>query len=277
MLNAEEKHAVSDFKNYQMDFYSHFAKRMVPFILSAFENYKVNDENIKIALKILSQWNFEMIAESQVPTIYAVYFQFLLKNIFEDEMGEPLLNEYIYLANIPYRVVPKLLVENKSKWLDNINTLEIETRDEIIRKSFVDAIENLESTVGEDIKYWQWGKIHTVTFKHFFHGASSLLDKLLDIGPFEIGGDGTTVFNSEYSLTSPYDNKLGPSMRFLYDFSNPDVFEFILPTGQAGHFFSDHYDDMTKFWLSGEYIKVNTNRDSIRNSNYDLLKLTPKR
>ncbi|MCB9219054.1 MAG: penicillin acylase family protein [Ignavibacteriales bacterium] len=276
LLNKKEKHNIEDFKKYQNDFYSHFARKIVPHILNAFNDYQINDENIKVALKILYDWDYVLTAESQVPTLYTVFFQYLMKNIFEDEMGEKLLNEYIFLANIPYRVVPKLLDHNTSDWFDNISTETVENRDEIIRKSFIDAIEYLEKNIDPDIKFWQWGKIHQVTFKHFFHGVSGFLDQLLDIGPFEIGGDGTTVFNTEYSLTKPFENKLGPSMRYIYDFANPDEFEFILPTGQSGHFFSDHYKDMTQKWLNGEYLKMNTNLDSIKNSNYKLLTLFPK-
>ena len=216
-----------------------------------------------------------MIAESQVPTIYAVFFQNLLKNIFQDEMGETLYKEYIFLANVPYRVVPKLLSENKSNWFDDISTPEVESRDQIIIKSFEDAVKFLESEIDQNIENWQWGEIHKVTFKHYFHGVSKILDMLLDVGPFEIGGDGTTIFNTEYTFSLPYMSKLGPSMRFLYDFSKPDTFEFILPTGQSGHFYSKHYDDMTKLWLNGKYIRVNTSIDTVRSRSYDLLELKP--
>ena len=34
-----------------MDFYSHFAKDITPFITAAFEGYQINDENIKTAIK----------------------------------------------------------------------------------------------------------------------------------------------------------------------------------------------------------------------------------
>lgn len=277
LLESKEKHSVNDFKNYQMDFYSQFAKDLVPFIIKAFEGYKINNENIKISLNILRQWNFNLEASSQVPSIYAAFFQYLLKNLFQDEMGESLLKEYVFLANIPYRVVPKLLRENKSDWFDNISTDEVESRDEIIRSSFVSAIEYLKNEFGDEIENWQWGNIHKVSFNHFFHGNSSILDKILDIGPFGIGGDGTTIFNTEYYLTSPYENKLGPSMRFIFDFSTPDKFEFILPTGQSGHFFSDNYDNMTNFWLEGKYLTVSTNLDSVRVGKYSLLRLIPQR
>jgi penicillin amidase len=105
--------------------------------------------------------------------------------------------------------------------------------------------------------------------------TSKILDMLLDVGPFEIGGDGTTIFNTEYSFSSPFETKLGPSMRFIYDFAKPDIFEFVLPTGQSGHFYSDHYDDMTDLWLDGKYVNVNTNLDSLRNKNHELLVLIP--
>ena len=274
-LDNKEIHSIEDFKEYQMDFYSHFAKDLTPYILSAFSNRELNSGNLKKSLKLFESWDFKMIAESQVPTIYAVFFQNLLKNIFQDEMGETLYKEYIFLANVPYRVVPKLLSENKSNWFDDISTPEVESRDQIIIKSFEDAVKFLESEIDQNIENWQWGEIHKVTFKHYFHGVSKILDMLLDVGPFEIGGDGTTIFNTEYTFSLPYMSKLGPSMRFLYDFSKPDTFEFILPTGQSGHFYSKHYDDMTKLWLNGKYIRVNTSIDTVRSRSYDLLELKP--
>ena len=277
LLKSKNIHSKEDFQKYQMDFYSYYAKDLVPYILNSFKNYKVQNGNLTTALEILRQWDFILAANSQVPTVYAVFYQYLLKNIFEDEMGKNLLNEYIFLANVPYRTVPVLLKENKSRWFDNVNTKVVETRDDIIRKSMKDAVNYLEKNMNPDITYWQWGKLHHLTFKHFFHGISGMLDKLFDVGPFEMGGDGTTIFNTEYSLTKPYDNKLGPSMRYIYDFSEPEIYRIVLPTGQSGHFLSEHYHDMTGKWLDGEVIEINTNKEFVKNSYRDLLKLIPNR
>lgn len=275
LLDGKEIHSKEDFKKYQMDFNSHYAKKIVPYIISAFKDYNVTDKNLKTSLDILNTWDFTFEANNQVPTVYSVFYQFLLKNIFKDEMGEQLFKEYIFVANVPYRTVPVLLKENKSNWFDDVNTKIKESRDDIIRKSLREGIDYLEIELNEDITYWQWGKLHKVLFKHFFHGQNAMLDKLLDVGPFEIGGDGTTVFNTEYSFQKSYDNKLGPSMRFIYDFAEPEKFEMILPNGQSGHFMSEHYKDMTEMWLSGKYIEVNTNEEFVRNAEFDLLKLIP--
>jgi len=116
-------------------------------------------------------------------------------------------------------------------------------------------------------------EVHTVTFKHPFSVSSPMLGNILNIGPFPIGGDGTTIFNTEYSFTKPYENKLGPALRFIFDFAKPDEVNFILPTGQAGYFMSEHYSDMTEQWLDGKYLKVNINTSDIKSRNYKLLKL----
>ncbi len=274
LLEIKQKHNVEDFKKYQMDFYSDYAKEIVPQILNAFQNHAFENDKLKEVISLLRKWDYNFIPESQVPAIYAVFYQNLLKNIFLDEMGESIFNEYIFIANIPYRVVKKLLEDNSSTWFDYKSTKRIETKNEIIRKSMWDAIKYLSEEFGE-IEEWQWKKLHTVTFKHFFHGQSKILDFILDIGPYKIGGDGTTVFNTEYSFNEPYDNKLGPSMRYIFDFAEPNYFQIILPTGQSGNFFSDNYDDMTKMWLNGEMLKINTEESFVKNSNFELLRLVP--
>ena len=275
LLESKTKHSVDDFRKYQMDFYSDYAKDIVPHILGAFRNHTLENDKLKEVLALLRKWDFVFIPESQVPTIYAVFYQYLLKNIFLDEMGDSIFNEYIFIANIPYRVVRKILDESTSSWFDDIATNKIEDKNDIIRKSLWDAINYLSEEYGK-IENWQWNKLHQVTFKHFFHGQSKILDLILDIGPFKIGGDGTTVFNTEYSFNEPYNNKLGPSMRYIYDFSEPDYFYIILPTGQSGNFFSGHYNDMTDMWLEGELLKINTNENFVKSSNFDLLKLIPQ-
>lgn len=291
LLNSKPLHSVEDFKKYQNDFVSPYSKKITRFILGAFDSVNVKDKNLSLALQLFRNWNYEMNAKSQVPAIYQYFFQYLMKNIFEDEMGKDLLKEYLFIANVPYRIIPKLLEENNSSFFDDIRTPQLEKRDDIIRKSMVDALTDLEKNYGQDLQNWQWGSIHKVTFKHMFHDRSSLLDKLINIGPYEIGGDGTTLFNTEYSFheifdndmdltkpfrSEPYSNILGPSMRYVFDFADPDHFQFILPPGQSGHFMSPHYKDMTEMWLEGKYVTLSLNEDEFIKSSKDLLRLLPE-
>ncbi len=274
LINSKQKLSVNDYEKMQMDFVSPYANDVTKFILDAFKNIKITDKNLQITLQLFENWNYEMDKHSQLPTIYVMFLKELLKNILLDELGETLFNEYCFVANVPYRLITKMLKENNSGFFDNKNTSNIETRDEIIRKSLSDALDELEKNFGDNIADWQWGNLHKVTFNHFFSGENKMVDKTINIGPFPIGGDGTTIFNTEYpfyslknekqNLENKFKNVLGPSMRFIYDFSNENECLFILPTGESGHFLSPHYKDMTKLWLDGKYVKVYQNEDDIK-------------
>ncbi|MFA4923083.1 MAG: penicillin acylase family protein, partial [Ignavibacteriaceae bacterium] len=274
LLTAKEKHSPEDFQNYQTDFVSPYAKNITKYILQAFENKKVKDKNLTEALALFKKWDGKLDAYYQAPAIYAVFLTHLLKNTFEDDLGYNLFNEFLFLPNVPYRVVQRILKENTSSIFDDNKTSKIETRDDIIRKSLTDALTELETKLGTDINQWQWGKLHTLTFKHFFSGENKFVDGIVNIGPFGIGGDGTTLFNTEYTFNQyqgnqrafqhkEYENHLGPSMRFIYDFANPDEFYLVLPTGESGHPLSNHYQDQTQLWLRGKYVKIKTGSASI--------------
>jgi penicillin amidase len=286
LIQSKEKHSVDDYISYQADIYSPYAKTIVPYILSAFEKVEIKDKNLLESLQLLREWNFEMDKYQQAPAIFLTFFDKLMKNIYLDEMGEDLFNQYVFLANVPYRNVLELLEKPYSTWFNNVKTNSIETRDDIIRKSLADALDELEVKISNKVTYWQWGKLHTVTFKHPFSGVSWLLDNVVNIGPFEISGDGTTIFNTEYAFSEsiekyplfrhePFDCELGPSMRFIYDFAKPDEFYLILTTGQSGNIFSDHYKDQTELFLNGKYMKIKIDDKSIRVPQNRLLRLIP--
>ncbi len=259
LINKDTAFTRKNFKNIQKDFYSNYAVNITRSILKAFEGADIKDENLFRVLQLFKSWNFKMEGLSQIPSIYSVFLMNLIKNIFEDELGETLLKEYIFIANVPYRIINDIINGKNISWIDDVSTTETETLNDLIRKSLIQSISKLEELSGPDISGWQWENLHKVKFKHMFHGASKLIDRIVDIGPFGIGGDGTTIFNTQYSFTDPYDCVLGPSMRFIYDFNFPDEIYFVLPTGQSGHFFSDHYSDMVERWLEGDLIKINTN------------------
>ncbi len=275
LLLGKQRHSVDDFRKYQVDFESKFASEIIPFVLNAFSGAKVNDSNLKTSLELFRKWDFVMDKYSQTPAVFLMFFQKLLKNIFLDEMGEKIFNEYLFIANIPYRMIPEMLNGNNSSWFDNIKTQAKETRDDIIRASLVEAISELEILFGKNLAEWQWMKLHKLTFKHPFDGASPLSDRIFNIGEFAIGGDGTTIFNTEYSFTKPFETKLGPSMRFIFDFADRDHIYFILPTGQSGHFFSENYRDLTGAWMDGQMIKLCLDINQVEKSVLKTLELIP--
>ena len=182
-LHPKEKLSVNDYKKFQMDFVSPYAKKITKYILAAFKDVKITDKNLAASLQMFKDWNYEMNEFSQVPTIYATFLKYLLKNIFEDEMGHDLYNEFVFVANVPYRSLERVLKIHSAHGSITYNTPQVESENEIIRKSLSDALTELETKHGKDIENWQWGTVHKVTFKHAFSGVSGLLDNVIDIGP----------------------------------------------------------------------------------------------
>lgn len=279
LLTAKQTHSAENFISYQNDITSPFAKKITPHILSAFQNVNLKDENLKIVLDLFRKWDYSMQSESQTPAIFNVFLKYLLQNILEDELGEELFGEFLFVANVPYRSLVKILNNSDSKFYDDHRTEDIETKDVIIRNSLSDALSFLETNFGEKVENWQWQNLHQFRFKHFFSGQNSMIDNIVNIGPYPIGGDGTTIFNTEFSFhklfktdevdkSNYYENSLGPSMRFVYDLSLPNEFQLVLTTGQSGNIFSDNYKNMVEKWMKGEAVRIKTDLNSIqRNKN----------
>ncbi len=288
LLNSKQKHSVKDFEKYQMDFVSPYADTLTKYILNAFSTVKVTNAHLQLALNLLKNWNYEMNQFSQTPAIYEMFIKHLMQNIFLNKMGKDLFDEYVLVQNVALRSIIQLMHNPNSSWFDDPSTPQVETRDDAIRKSLDDALTELETKFGNDPAMWQWGRMHYVEFKHPFSGRSSIVDKTLDIGPYPIGGDGTTIFNTEYSFAiglkdypefnhGEFENYLGPVMRYVYDFSKPDEINLIIDTGESGNFISKHYKDMTPLWIKGKYLKIKTDINSIENPKNKLFVIKAKR
>ncbi|MDE3056845.1 MAG: penicillin acylase family protein, partial [Bacteroidota bacterium] len=274
-LSTRNKLAVADFEQMQLDYFSSFAKEMTPYIIHAFDSLHTGDQRIQTVLNYFRNWNFQETKNDVTTTLFHVFFTHLLENIFENKMGKELYKNYIFLANIPLRVVPALLTTPSSSWFDDPSTPGIETRDETIRKSLNEAASDLQQKLGDEMKTWQWGQLHTLTFEHPF-GSHPPLGAIFNIGPFEVGGSGTTLNNGEYHLADPYRMHLGPSMRQIVDFSDLNGALSVIPTGESGQPLSGHYSDQTPLWLNGEYHALPINDAAVESVAKHRLELIPK-
>lgn len=282
LLSDKEKHSAEDFMRYQNDRISFYAEKVTPYILAAFSGVKVQDNNLKELLELLEAWDYSFDPLSQTPAVYSVFLYKFYENTLKDELGAELLNQYSRIANVPLKIMFQLIKNPAAPVFDDVSTPQVENRDDIIRKSLNDALNYLESRFGEKIAAWQWGEVHTLTLKHFFSGSNELLDRFINDGPHPVGGDGTTLNLGEYPFyrydsfgkAKEFENQVGPSMRFICDFSLPDQFFYSTTGGQSGNSMSDHYKDLTRYWLDGKYISVKTDPESFT-KNKKMLRLIP--
>lgn len=275
LLEKKEKHSIYDFQKYQIDVISPFAQKISGYLTEAFNGIEITDKNLKLAIELIEKWDYSFGLESQTPAIYSYFLVHLIRNTLLDELGPELLNEFCFVPHVPLRSIERLLRENTTEFFDDKRTQKRESREEIIRKSLNDALDEMELLFGTDITFWQWGNIHKARFHHFFSGASAVTDRIFNFAQFPVDGDGTTIFNTEYHFyryegepenfrTAPFENILGPSMRFIYDFSKNDEFLMVMPGGQSGNVFSPHYNDLLNIWKDGKYVTVQTSLSAIR-------------
>jgi len=216
------------------------------------------------ALSILKKWNGSNNLKDIAPTIYNKWIYDYLKNTFRDELGEANFKMLLSTHIIKQVIASQSKNENSIWWDDKDTKNKIETRTEILNKSFHQAISGLENQLGKDVNSWTWGKVHTLEHQHPL-GKVALLRRFFNVGPFEVTGSNEVINNLMFDFTDSgkYAVKAGPSTRRIIDFSDVENSMSILPTGQSGNPFSKHYNDQAEMYNSGKFRKMKLNKEEI--------------
>ncbi|MEO8512401.1 MAG: penicillin acylase family protein [Ignavibacteria bacterium] len=272
---------LEDFKLLQNSYESPYAKEITLDIFSdVYSKSAPGDKDVEWAVARLKNWNGEIAKNESIGTVYNAYLVFLIKNIFEDELGENIFNDFISIQNIPYRALEILMKQPDNPWFDNINTREVEKRPDIVKKSIAQAIEFLRTKFSnQDINTWNWGSLHNVKFRHPM-GFVEALDKTFNIGPYEVSGDQTSVNNTEYRFSDvinkgKFDVVVGASMRMMINLGDIEHTLTINSTGQSGQPVNKHYSDQARMWSYGDYRKNSMSEIDMLDKKYELLILNP--
>ncbi|WP_298264855.1 penicillin acylase family protein [uncultured Lutibacter sp.] len=226
-----------------------------------FNSFSKNEQR---AIDVLQLWNGENTIDHVAPTIYNKWVYLYLKNTFKDELGDTMFNQLMN-THLMKRMIAEVVKNKNSIWWDDISTKDnIENRKDILSKSLIEAVAALEKQLGNDIKDWNWGKVHTLEHGHPL-GTIASLKKYFNVGPFPMKGAREVIDNRgyEYNNTGLYKVTAGPSTRRVIDFSDVENSISILPTGQSGNPFSKHYKDQTEMYNKGEFRKMKMNKEEI--------------
>jgi penicillin amidase len=216
------------------------------------------------AIDILQLWDGSNNESEIAPTIYNKWVYLYLKNTFEDELGENLFEQFLQ-THLYKHMISDQLKNNNSIWWDNINTTNvIETKKMILSQSLIEAVESLETQLGNNMSSWNWGSVHTIEHPHPL-GTINALRKYFNVGPFPVNGAMEVINNISYKYNNSglYKATSGPSTRRIIDFSDIENSMSILPTGQSGNPFSKHYSDQVEMYNKGTFRKMKLNTDEI--------------
>jgi penicillin amidase len=112
------------------------------------------------------------------------------------------------------------------------------------------ALDDLEERFGPDPEQWQWGRVHELQFPHALGALHPVTDWVFN-RTLHPGGGQETIAQIAYDPNDPYHAIWAPSWRMVADPSAPERSEWQAFTGQSGHAWSRHYDDLQPRWEVG--------------------------
>ncbi|WP_247840056.1 penicillin acylase family protein [Pseudomonas sp. MWU12-3103b] len=182
--------------------------------------------------------------------IYELFLQESMKQIFLDELGpesSPAWKAFVANGDLSYAAqADHLLGREDSPFWDDLRTPQKEDKAVILARSLAAAINAGDSQLGGDRKAWQWGKLHSYTWKN----ANGQTVR----GPLAAGGDHTTLNTAAFAWGQDFNTTRAPSMRFIVDFSQAEPLMGQNGTGQSGNPASPNYLNGIDAWLKGQYI-----------------------
>lgn len=276
MLEAKEKLGIEDFMKMQGDVKSKKAEKFTPVFIDAMKNEDGFNATEKAAFSDLKNWNYELTRESGATAVFEILYRRVCENLIKDDVSpehfKAMMGQRILLENLMITI----LSDKSSPWIDDKNTPEKESYDDIVVRAFKETVAELVGDFGEDTKTWQWGEIHTFTIKHPL-GSVNILAKIFDLnrGPFNMPGSYHTVCPYSYSYNNLYEVNHGASHRHIYDVSDWDASKTIIPTGTSGIPASPFYLDQTEMYIHNQYHADPFSKDKVMQAAKFTMKLEP--
>jgi penicillin G amidase len=277
MLEAKEKLGIEDFKAMHSDFKSKTAEQMTPIFLEALQKSSSYSATEKEAMNLLAAWDYKLTKESPAASIFEVLYRKSMLNLVKDDLSPELFEGIKGGRMLLENLMINVLHDKTSEWVDNIDTPEKESFDDLVIQSFKETVAELSAQLGPDVAQWQWGKLHSFTLSHPL-GVVPALNKLLKLnrGPFEVPGSFHTVCPYSYSYTNLYKTNHGASERHIFDTGDWDQSQTIIPTGTSGIPASDFYLDQTELYLNNQYHDDPFSRAEVENKAAFKMKLNPE-
>ncbi len=248
------------------------AETLLPILMQL----SLEDSRLEGVRALFQGWDSQAHMDSAAAALFEVFWKNLLAETFHDDLPE---DYYPEGGSRWFEVMRRLVEQPQSPWWDDKNTPERESRDEIFKRAFATAVDELEELLGQDPTEWTWGDLHQAIFRNQSLGKSGVapIEALFNRGPFRTSGGESIVNATGWNATaaSPYEVDWLPSMRMIVDLGNFQNSVSIHTTGQSGHAFHPHYADMVEMWRNVQYQPMLWDREQIEASAEGHLRLMP--
>ncbi|KAJ56788.1 penicillin acylase [Actibacterium mucosum KCTC 23349] len=280
LMQARQVHTRESFIEAQLDSVSPTARALLPLVARDlwFTGQAAPDGSTERrrqqALELLANWNGEMNEHLPEPLIYAAWMRHLQDRLIRDDLG-PLAEAFTHVNPLFIERVFRD-TDGASAWCDVIQSTITETCTDVARIALDEALIWIAENHGGTLESLRWGDAHVARHDHPVLGDIPVIKWLVNIRQSTSGGDNTLNRGKTAGAgDAPFANVHGAGYRGVYDFADPDSSVFVTSTGQSGHPFSRHYDDLGELWRRGEYIPMSLDPDLARAGAVGITQLSP--
>lgn len=253
LLSMQDNMGIPHMKAIHLDKYSLMYEDFKPLMTAILNNAGLTDIE-QDAYKVFKSFDGELDKEASAPAILEAFYMAYLENTMGDELDSLHYDMVMRSSSFVRNFVLNTWGRSDSPWMDDVNTPKIEGFNDMVVKSFKDAVAALTEDMGKKVEDWKWGDIHTLTLEHPMGGVK-ILDRFFSLnrGPYRLGGDCFNVGPFVYRYYDPYKIKHGPSHRHIFTTDDWDRSQTVIPTGTSGIPKSPFYCDQTELYINGKY------------------------
>lgn len=263
MLQNGRKHSLMDMAAYQTDYLSLPARQLTPLL----QAIMFKEAALMAAKEKVMNWDHRLLPNSIAAAIYNEWERRLTANM-KDLLVPAAASPYI---NVQMKKILDHLILPDGRFGDD----PIAGRDEVVRKSFQEAVAALSKKLGKDQAKWQLGQ---AAYKHVLlkHPMSNAVKpdirKKLEVGPAPRGGNSHTVNN-----TSSNDNQShGASFRIIVDTGDWDACLAANTPGQSGNPEHPHYRNLFELWAKDRFFPLFYSRSKVESVAEYKIQINPK-
>jgi penicillin amidase len=251
LLGERDEHDLDDFRRMQTDLYSIPGDQVV----HRLARLEPTTQREVRAIERLKSWDRTLGPRTVAGTIYQAFLLRLAREFTRAAIGDrDLAERYLdradngFIAHVtsPWRWHSHLL----ALWEEGDEELIGGSWDELALEALRGALDDLEERFGPDPEQWRWGRVHALEFPHALGAGHPVADWVFN-RTLHPGGAQETVAQIAYNPTDPYHAIWAPSWRMVADPSAPERSQWQAFTGQSGHAWSRHYDDLQPRWEAG--------------------------
>ncbi|MBA2546104.1 MAG: penicillin acylase family protein [Solirubrobacterales bacterium] len=253
LIEADPEHDLESFRRMQNDLHSipgdEVARRLA--VLP-----DPGGQREVAAIERLKSWDRQLGPDTIAGTIYQAFLLRLAQDFARAAIGDRDLAErwldrsdsgFTTHVTSPWRWHAHLL----SLWEKGDDELIGRPWDELAAGALRGALDELTARFGPDPEGWRWGHVHELRFPHALGDANPAFEWVFNRA-LHPGGAQETVAQVAYDPNDPYHAIWAPSWRMVADPSDPDRSMWQAFTGQSGHAWSEHYDDLQPRWMAGQ-------------------------